>query len=166
VEKIEDGYLLDLGAIGKGFALDQTARFLEEWDAQNGLLNAGGSSLLLLPDSDNKKWKIEYGEYSHSEKLSFPPGMSLASSGLFFQNEHIIDPKDGKSHSFWKRVHVIAADAALADAASTAAMLLDEEQLTSAAKSDDVMAFLLQGEPDNSLISIGSFFTPLVGPQK
>ena len=37
---------LDLGAIGKGFALDRMAEVLREWDCPAFLLVAGGSSIL------------------------------------------------------------------------------------------------------------------------
>ena len=36
----------DLGAIGKGFALDRMAELLREWDCPAFLLVAGGSSIL------------------------------------------------------------------------------------------------------------------------
>lgn len=158
VEKIEENYLLDLGAIGKGFTLDQVALFLEEWDTRNGLLNAGGSSLLLLPESDSQAWKIEYGDSAIQDKAPFPPDMSLASSGLSFQNEHIIDPMSGKSRSCWKRAHVLAPNAALADAACTAAMLLNEKELRDAIEEENDISILLIREHVDERIAIGDHF--------
>ena len=45
--RVQDGPVaLDLGAIGKGFALDRMAEELEAWDVPRALLIAGGSSVL------------------------------------------------------------------------------------------------------------------------
>ncbi len=44
----EPGREIDLGGIGKGFALDQLRQILLDWGAEGGLLTAGASSLARL----------------------------------------------------------------------------------------------------------------------
>ncbi|MDR0353370.1 MAG: FAD:protein FMN transferase, partial [Opitutaceae bacterium] len=48
VEVTRPGASLDLGAIGKGFALDAAAALLREWEIEHALLGAGGSSILAM----------------------------------------------------------------------------------------------------------------------
>jgi thiamine biosynthesis lipoprotein len=42
------GISIDLGAIGKGFALDRAGALLREWGIRHALLSAGGSSVLAI----------------------------------------------------------------------------------------------------------------------
>ena len=44
----ETGVKIDLGAIGKGYALDCVAALLRDWGAKNALLHSGASSVLAL----------------------------------------------------------------------------------------------------------------------
>ena len=52
----EPGREIDLGGIGKGFALDQLKQLLTEWDADDALLAAGASSLLAFGPS---AWPVD-----------------------------------------------------------------------------------------------------------
>ena len=53
----------DLGAIGKGFALDRMAELLDHWDCPSFLLVAGGSSILAGdPPPDAPGWSCGLGE--------------------------------------------------------------------------------------------------------
>jgi len=66
---------------------------------------------------------------------------ALSASGTGIQGEHVIDPRweDGSDSPAipWKRVWVRAGTAALADAMSTAALLMDREELAEFASSLD-----------------------------
>jgi len=44
----KDGVRVDLGGIGKGYAVDRAAELLEEWEVRQALLHAGFSSVLAL----------------------------------------------------------------------------------------------------------------------
>jgi FAD:protein FMN transferase len=52
VRALADGVSLDLGAIGKGFAVDRVAELLEEWEVACALIDAGFSSALALEPPD------------------------------------------------------------------------------------------------------------------
>ena len=54
---------LDLGAIGKGFAVDRMAEVLEEWDVGQALIDAGQSSVLALePPPGEDGWMLTLSE--------------------------------------------------------------------------------------------------------
>ena len=122
--KLRSGPWLDLGAIGKGFALDQAAVLLAEWDITNGCLIAGGSSLRGL---GGPGWSLEIDQAK--APLSLPGEFGLGASGFQFQPGHIIDSRPTRVNTATARALVLAPGAALADALSTAAMLLKPEQL-------------------------------------
>lgn len=122
--KLRSGPWLDLGALGKGFALDQTAALLADWDVKSGCLIAGGSSLRGL---GGPGWSLEIDRAK--APLSLPGEFCLGASGFQFQPGHIIDSRPQPAISATTRALVLAPSAALADALSTAAMLLSPEQL-------------------------------------
>ena len=124
VKKLRAGPWLDLGALGKGYALDQAAAALREWEVATGCLIAGGSSLRGLGDPG---WGLEMDQ--GKPPLTLPGDFCLGASGFQFQPSHIIDSRSAASKSATARALVLAPNAALADALSTAAMLLDDGQL-------------------------------------
>ncbi len=124
VRKLRAGPWLDLGALGKGYALDQAAASLVEWDITCGCLIAGGSSLRGL---GGESWALEIDQAK--APLSLPGKFCLGASGFHFQPGHVIDPRPAGEKSNTTRALVLAPSAALADALSTAAMLLSPAQL-------------------------------------
>jgi thiamine biosynthesis lipoprotein len=122
--KLRSGPWLDLGALGKGYALDQVGALLAEWSITAGCLIAGGSSLRGLGGSG---WLLEIDQ--GKPPLPLPGDFCLGASGFQFQPGHVIDSRPAPAPSATVRALVLASSAALADALSTAAMLLDAAQL-------------------------------------
>jgi thiamine biosynthesis lipoprotein len=126
----ESGRLqFDLGAIGKGFALDRMAELLRNWDCGSFLLVAGGSSVLAGDaPTDADGWSCGLGEDNTSQRLLLTHA-SLSGSGLAVKGSHILDPRTGKPAIRQNRAWALTDTAAESDALSTACMVLSEAEL-------------------------------------
>ena len=59
VRAIAAGVRIDMGAIGKGFAVDRVADVLEDWEVCQALIDAGSSSVLALePPEGREEWPL------------------------------------------------------------------------------------------------------------
>ncbi|MFZ0826464.1 MAG: FAD:protein FMN transferase [Verrucomicrobiia bacterium] len=121
----------DLGAIGKGFALDRMAEVLREWDCSAFLLVAGGSSILAgEPPPGTAGWSCGLGD-DHSPYRFWLKNGSLSGSGLAVKGPHIVDPRTGDPAARKNRAWAWCSTAAESDALSTAAMVLGEAAVAS-----------------------------------
>jgi thiamine biosynthesis lipoprotein len=119
----------DLGAIGKGFALDQMADLLRSWDCPSFLLIAGGSSILAgRPPQDTPGWSCGLGDDNATQRILLSHA-SLSGSGLAVKGSHILDPRSGQPAMRQNRAWALADTAAESDALSTACMVLTESEL-------------------------------------
>ncbi|MFQ3224214.1 MAG: thiamine biosynthesis lipoprotein [Lentimonas sp.] len=120
------GREIDLGGIGKGFALDQIKLLMEEWGIESALLSAGASTQLAFGP---KTWPIELGNDQNGQTIELN-NQALSASGVGIQGSHIVSPiaSDEPSYNF-KRAWILQPSAAMADAWSTALMLIAPEQL-------------------------------------
>ena len=158
----ESGQLhFDLGAIGKGFALDRMAELLRNWDCPSYLLVAGGSSILAGdPPNDTTGWSCGLGDDNAPQRLLLTH-TSLSGSGLAVKGEHILDPRTGRPAWRKNRVWAIADTAAESDALSTACMILNELELKEVLAQDPSWLFLL--DIDGKAQPIGSRALPPKG---
>ena len=119
----------DLGAIGKGFALDRMAEVLREWDCPAFLLVAGGSSILAGDGPPGTAgWSCGLGEDNSPQRYWLKDG-SLSGSGLAVKGQHIFDPRTGKPGVRRNRAWALTTTAAESDALSTACMILTEPEI-------------------------------------
>jgi thiamine biosynthesis lipoprotein len=137
----------DLGAIGKGFALDRMAALLREWSVEKFLLVAGGSSIL-AGDAPvgTPGWSCGLGD-DHSPQRYFLQNSSLSGSGLAVQGKHIFDPRTGKPASRENRAWALCDSAAESDALSTASMVLTVSEIQRMLAAETGWLVLLEAEP-------------------
>ena len=150
VTKLTGTRWLDLGAVGKGIALDAMAAHVKEWDVPAAVLVGGGSSVLVYGrpvTADAQRWTLRLPQVSGSPSLQITAPFALGASGLGFQPGHIIAPAGFKQR---EQSLVLAPDAALADALSTAVLVLpddDVEALFAPLSDCAVMATRSEGSP-------------------
>ena len=148
----------DLGAIGKGFALDQMAELLRSWDCPSFLLVAGGSSILSgAPPMDTPGWSCGLGD-DHAPQRFFLAHVSLSGSGLAVKGNHILDPRTGLPAARQNRVWALADTGAESDALSTACMVLSEPELEEVLAQNHSWLFFV--ESDKAARPMGSRALP------
>ncbi|MFH1008086.1 MAG: FAD:protein FMN transferase [Candidatus Latescibacterota bacterium] len=100
------GMAVDLGAIAKGYAVDQAVRVLEDGGASGGLVEAGGDLRFFGTKPGGKRWRIALAHPRNPGELieiGEMPLHSVATSGdyeRFFEEDgkryhHLIDPRTG-----------------------------------------------------------------------
>lgn len=131
------GREIDLGGIGKGFALDQLHQLLTLWGAEGGLLAAGASSLLAFGP---QAWPVDLAGAGKPSRISLR-GAALSASGTGIQGSHIIHPGGDTAlpATPCERVWVTASTAALAETWSTALMLLEPDELRDFIAGDETL---------------------------
>jgi len=129
---------LDFGAIAKGYAIDRGIEILKKYGVQDAMINAGGDIRLIGKHGKND-WHIGIRDPRHKDKiiatLSLHGDVSIVTSGdyeRYFINHgqryhHILNPQTGWPSYNSQSVTVIASNATLADAWSTALFVLGKE---------------------------------------
>ncbi|MDR2513457.1 MAG: FAD:protein FMN transferase [Puniceicoccales bacterium] len=149
---ISPGSKLDLGAIGKGFALDEMARILEGTHSiSRALLSAGGSTVLALDAPLLKPgWKIGFGGETTLPYLLLSRA-AISSSGVHNQPTHLVDPRTGHVVTRTKLVRAYAPRAAEADALSTAFFVMERTEMEDYCASHMEHVALLTTENDKGV---------------
>jgi uncharacterized protein (TIGR03663 family) len=128
------GVMLDLGGIGKGYALDVMAQILDEWGVDKALIHAGGSSIRALNSPSGKNgWPVTLTnpiDQTTMARLELQNEV-FSCSGLQ-GGQHIINPLTGQAVSDRRACWIrMKENAALADALSTAGMMMPIQDLHS-----------------------------------
>jgi thiamine biosynthesis lipoprotein len=123
---------VDLGAIGKGYAVDRAAEILESFGIHNALINAGGSTILAIGAPPGQTaWLVHLRDPSRKidpqvmlKDESVSTSEQTAPSLLGASAGHIVDPETGKPLKTEFAVSVIAKRGAITDGLSTTLLLL------------------------------------------
>jgi len=126
-----DGVRLDLGAIGKGFALDLAAEMLRDYGITSAMLSAGQSTMLPIGlPPQQQSWIMRLRDPRDETTLVARIGLvnaALSTSSTATKNPHILDPATGQPIQAALGAWAIAPTAAESDALSTAFMVLPLE---------------------------------------
>lgn len=153
---LDPGMRVDLGAMAKGYAADETARILKEGGAKRGLIDLGGNIYVFGKKPEGKPWRIGIQDPQDSRGAYLGivnmEGGSLVTSGGYerFYEEggkryhHILDPASGMpAESGLLSVTVVSQSSMLADCLSTTIFVLGPERGMDLAKAFPEEGFAL-----------------------
>jgi thiamine biosynthesis lipoprotein len=165
------GAAIDLGGIGKGYALDRARAVLVRDGVHAALLDFGGQMLALGPPPGEKSWtvelcdprrpgrtlvKVDLVEASLSSSADHERGFEIAGRRV----SHIVDPRTGMPVEGMIGASVIRPSAAEADALSTALFVMGAENGLKFAQDHGYAALLVDGA--GAITRTSSF--PEIGP--
>ena len=123
---------IDLGGVGKGYAVDRMAELLCEWGIDAALIHSGASSVFAFGAPNSMKgWPVTLSNpANHKQILARLQLKNRALSGSGLQKGgHIIDPHSGQPVEGKRAAWSCADGAATADALSTAFMVMTPEEI-------------------------------------
>lgn len=117
---------VDLGGIGKGMAMESIRGIADEWEIADWIAHGGFSSVLAMgsANEDQQGWPVRLA--GNTTRTLYLVDQAIGASGTEEKGTHIFDPRSGKAETLHSRIWVVGPNAAIADALSTAFMLLDE----------------------------------------
>ena len=137
---VPDGMQLDLGAVGKGYAADETAAVLRENGVNSVLLDFGGNILTIGAKPDGSPWRVGVRDPDSEGNLGVLElnGQGVSVSGgyeKYFVGEdgerywHILDPATGApARSGLVQTAVVSDESKRCDALSTALFVMGLDQ--------------------------------------
>ena len=157
-QRVGDG-LIDVGAIAKGFALDECETYLHGHAEPNYeyMVDAGSSSILLGRNKDNSTFKIKIKDLSTPTYLHLKECF-IATSGISEQGveidgttySHIISPLTGSAINTFDSVIVVSelkeGYGLFTDALSTSFMMNTLEEVKELEKSTGVSVILIKDD--------------------
>lgn len=136
--RLQPATQLDLGGIAKGYILQEALRTLRAHRVEQALVEAGGDIVVGAPPPGRSGWRIEVrtADESFRQRAAQLSNAALATSGPAAQfveiagvrYSHVIDPVTGLGLTRDLTAHVIADDAATADALATALTVIGPER--------------------------------------
>jgi len=140
VELLVPNMRLDLGGIGKGYAVDEALRVLRQKGIASALVEGGGDVAVSDPPPGKKGWRFNL---SSLDVTNAPPARflllrhaAISTSGDLYQRleidgkrySHIVDPRTGIGLTDHSLVSVIARDSITADSLTKVASVLGPEK--------------------------------------
>ncbi len=150
VELPRRGMELDLGGIGKGYALERMAALLRAAGVGKALLDFGTSSILAIgPPQGEPPWRIWVPRGHDMAGSVFLRDRALSTSRSLHRDDgraetspHVVDPRSGRWIEADRQATVVAIDASIAEAWSTALIVDPDGVLDILAAPRDVEAIV------------------------
>lgn len=132
------GMELDLGGIGKEYAVDRIAQILTQAGYHSALINFGGDVFATGPKKDASPWQVGIRHPRKNDQMIATLPLShggLATSGDYERYmevngqrfSHLLHPQTGWPVQHWQSISVLAPTCMLAGALSTTFMLLEDK---------------------------------------
>jgi len=123
------GVRVDLGGIGKGYAVDCVADLFKEWELSSVLINGGESTALALDaPPDEAGWMVGVGGTNADPEGGGRIALchrALSGSGIDARGRHIMDPRTGAPVRDKVATWALCPSATSADALSTAFLVMN-----------------------------------------
>ena len=122
---------VDLGGVGKGYAIDQVSALLRDWDIDAALIHGGFSTVMALDrplGTEGWPMTISHPVTGRVLRHFHLENQALSGSGLF-KGQHIIDPRTLEPVHGSRAAWSCTTDAALSDALSTAFMVMTPDEI-------------------------------------
>ena len=139
---LRDGEMsLDVGSIGKGYAVQKLADYAKEIGMEHALISVGGNVCAVGGKADAASWVVGVENPRPDSGKPYIATVELDSGCIVTSGDyqryyevdgrrycHIIDPETGMPAEFFPSVTVMAEDSGMADAFSTALFVMGQEE--------------------------------------
>lgn len=142
VKLLKDNIMLDLGGIGKGYALDEAMNILVKKGIKHAAIEFGGDIKVLGGMPQNKPWNIIVNTNTTNDIIKLHTGCISVSGGYLKKStnnvhniyHHIIDPKTLTSKDYYSSILVIGPESTTCDVLSTACFNMTISEIESIQK--------------------------------
>lgn len=164
---LDKDMMLDLGAVAKGYAGDETERMLRENDVTSALINLGGNIQLIGSKPDGSDWRLGLKDPAGAGNVGVltVSDCAVVTSGNYERSftaadgtvyGHIIDPESGYPvDNGLLSVTVVAKEGKLCDALSTALFVMGADKALNFWRSNGGFDVILITEDGEILITGG-----------
>jgi len=163
---VRDGVMVDMGAMGKGYALDQAAELIRDYEVPGGLIHGGTSTVVAVGGQpDGTDWPVaiqdpadESGRLGIVHLRDNALSVSAVHGKFFTEGDtrygHVIDPRSGQPVQNALLAAVVCPSATESDALSTALLIEGESMLSALISRPDTSGMVVVPHPGGTRIAV------------